>query len=158
MCIEYLFFYRALKAQGIDRNTLPYKGWGQPYCAWIGLVFMTTIVGIYGYTTFLPGASTPPFRTIVHANNTNPLGWFTLSSFFSYYTMCFVFPVLYFSWKIIKRTKIVKPHEADLVWERPTIDAYEAANPPSEVGFWEEIGTMTGLRKRKPVEVGAHVE
>jgi len=27
MCITYLFFYRALKAQGIDRNTLPYKGW-----------------------------------------------------------------------------------------------------------------------------------
>jgi amino acid permease len=32
MCIIYLFFYRALKAQGIDRSTLPYIGWFQPYC------------------------------------------------------------------------------------------------------------------------------
>lgn len=31
MTITYIFFYRALKAQGVDRNTLPYKGWFQPY-------------------------------------------------------------------------------------------------------------------------------
>lgn len=27
MCITYIFFYRACKAQGLDRNTLPYRGW-----------------------------------------------------------------------------------------------------------------------------------
>jgi len=31
MTVTYIFFYRAMKAQGIDRNTLPYKGWFQPY-------------------------------------------------------------------------------------------------------------------------------
>jgi amino acid transporter len=31
MCVTYVFFYRACKAQGLDRNTLPYKGWFQPY-------------------------------------------------------------------------------------------------------------------------------
>jgi amino acid transporter len=32
MCITYIFFYRACQAQALDRNTLPYKGWFQPYC------------------------------------------------------------------------------------------------------------------------------
>lgn len=55
MCTIYIFFYRALKAQGIDRSTLPYVGWLQPYCAWAGLVAMALTVACYGYTTFLPG-------------------------------------------------------------------------------------------------------
>jgi amino acid transporter len=55
MCITYLFFYRALKAQGYDRKNLPYVGWAQPYVAWFGLVTMIFTVGAYGYTTFLPG-------------------------------------------------------------------------------------------------------
>ena len=31
MSVTYIFFFRACKAQGLDRNTLPYKGWFQPY-------------------------------------------------------------------------------------------------------------------------------
>jgi len=31
MSVTYIFFYRACKAQGLDRSTLPYKGWFQPY-------------------------------------------------------------------------------------------------------------------------------
>ncbi|OAG41603.1 hypothetical protein AYO21_04067 [Fonsecaea monophora] len=120
MCIIYLFFYRALKAQGYDRNTLPYRGWGQPYVAWVALIFMIFIVGTYGYTTFLPG-------------------WWDVGVFFSYYTMCFVCPLLYVGWKIVKKTKIVKPEEADLVWERPVIDAYEASFVDKPLGFWQEM-------------------
>jgi yeast amino acid transporter len=59
MCIIYLYFYRALKVQGFDRKQLPYFGWGQPYCAWFGLVTMTFTVIVYGYTTFLPGCKSP---------------------------------------------------------------------------------------------------
>lgn len=53
-CVAYLAFFRALKAQGIDRKTLPYQGWWQPYTAIYGLVgtFVMTFVG--GYTVFLP--------------------------------------------------------------------------------------------------------
>ncbi|KAI3548320.1 amino acid permease [Colletotrichum filicis] len=51
MCTAYLGFYRALKAQGISRDTLPYKAWFQPYAAWYGLIgtfIMTyTMVGIF---------------------------------------------------------------------------------------------------------------
>ncbi|GJC86169.1 general amino acid permease AGP2 [Colletotrichum liriopes] len=54
MCTAYLGFYRALKAQGISRDSLPYKAWFQPYAAWYGLIgtFIMTFVG--GYTVFLP--------------------------------------------------------------------------------------------------------
>jgi amino acid transporter len=59
MCIIYLYFYRALKTQGYDRKQLPYFGWGQPYCAYFGLVTMIFTVIVYGYTTFLPGCKSP---------------------------------------------------------------------------------------------------
>jgi len=43
MCITYIFFYRACKAQGIDRASFPYTGKFQPWCGWIGLVWMSLI-------------------------------------------------------------------------------------------------------------------
>lgn len=55
ICIIYLFFHRALKAQGFNRNDLPYKGWAQPFCGWYGLCALTFVVICYGYTVFLPG-------------------------------------------------------------------------------------------------------
>ncbi|TIA64329.1 putative amino acid permease, partial [Aureobasidium pullulans] len=54
MCVTYVFFYRACKAQALDRNTLPYKGWFQPYCAYLGAAWMIMIVFCYGYTAFAP--------------------------------------------------------------------------------------------------------
>jgi amino acid transporter len=55
MCVTYLRFYEALKAQGIDRRTLPYRAMLQPYAAWYALAgtFVMTFVG--GYMVFLPG-------------------------------------------------------------------------------------------------------
>lgn len=56
MCFTYIRFFEALKAQGISRESLPYKGpLPQPFAAWYGLVgcFIMTFVG--GYTVFLPG-------------------------------------------------------------------------------------------------------
>ncbi|GAB7338909.1 hypothetical protein MBLNU457_5590t1 [Dothideomycetes sp. NU457] len=126
MTVTYLFFYRALKAQGIDRASLPYTGWFQPYCAWISLVWMVFIVGCYGYSSFLP--------------------W-DVSSFFSYYTMVIVAPCLYVFWKVLKRTKVKGPLEADLVWEKPAIDAYEEAFDEPLVGFWKEILYMFRFKK-----------
>ncbi|KAI5263177.1 putative amino acid permease [Aureobasidium subglaciale] len=118
MCITYIFFYRACKAQALDRNTLPYKGWFQPYSAYLGAAWMTMIVFCYGYTSFAP---------------------FSVDNFFIYYTLLLLAPVTYFGWKLIKRTRIIPALEVDLVWERPTIDAYEQTfiDPPQS--FWGEM-------------------
>lgn len=62
-----------------------------------------------------------------------------------------VAPILFILWKLIKRTKFVKPHEADLVWDRPVIDAYEETfyGPPSS--FWKEMLSVSfPLRKLLP--------
>jgi amino acid transporter len=47
--------------------------------------------------------------------------------------------VTFFSWKLIKRTRLLKATEVDLVWERPTIDNYELTfmDPPNS--FWGEM-------------------
>jgi amino acid transporter len=134
ICTTYIFFYRALRAQNIDRRTLPYYGYFQPYSAWIALVWMIFVVTTYGYSTFLPG------------------NW-SVSSFFTYYTMVLAAPLLFFGWKLVKRTKLIKAHEMDLVWDRPVIDAYEATFTEYAPGFWTEVLQMFGLRRsRKEVQ------
>ncbi|TLD36020.1 general amino acid permease agp2 [Venturia nashicola] len=132
MCITYLFFHRALKAQGYDRKNLPYRGWGQPYVAYAGLACMLVTLGIYGYTIFLPG-------------------WWNTGTFFTYYTMVFVCILLFPFWKVLKKTKFIKPDECDLIWERPTIDAYEATIE-KPLGLWEDIGRIFGIKKKQKRE------
>lgn len=62
--------------------------------------------------------------------------------------MVFVCLFLYPFWKILKKTKLVTPEECDLVWERPVIDAYEAATE-KPLGIWEDLGRVVGIKKKK---------
>lgn len=55
ICTSYLCFHRALKAQGISRDSLPYKAWFMPYAAYYGLVATLVMTFVGGYTVFLPG-------------------------------------------------------------------------------------------------------
>ena len=132
MSITFLFYYRACQAQGVDRRTRPYYGYFQPYGAWVALVVQIVVVYTYGYRALVEGDA---------------------KFFFSNYTMQVAAPVLFIGWKLLKRTKLVKPHEADLIWDRPTIDSYEArameTDPP--MGFWKEIGLMFGIGRKKRV-------
>ncbi|WZH44115.1 amino acid permease/ SLC12A domain-containing protein [Fusarium acuminatum] len=130
ICITYVFWYKACQAQGLDRSTLPYYARFQPYSAWISGVFLTGVVCTYGYTVLTPGS------------------W-DIGTFFTYYTMLFLAPFLYFGWKFTKKTKLIKPEEADLVWDRPLIDAYEASYDEEDIGFFREILQMGGIGKKK---------
>ena len=126
ICLTYLNFYYACKAQGVDRKTLPYTGYFQPYCAYIGIVFEFLICLFYGYKIFAD---------------------LTVEKFFQNYTMQLIAPVAFIFWKFFKETKYVKPSELDLEWERPIVDAYEATfvNPP--LGFWTEMGQLIGIKR-----------
>ncbi|KAI1852700.1 hypothetical protein JX266_002241 [Neoarthrinium moseri] len=128
MCITYLFFYYGCKAQGVDRRSFPYTGWGQPYCGWIGLCGMTLVVFTYGYSSFKP--------------------W-SVQNFFIYYTMVILAPVLFFGWKLIHRTKVLNPRTIDLVWERPIVEAYESTFTKPPVGFWTELLHLFTFRKKQ---------
>jgi amino acid transporter len=131
MGTTYLFFYRALKAQGVDRRTLPYRGWCQPYVNIFGLTIVSIVVCIQGYYVFMPGS------------------W-DIGNFFTYYTMIFACLVFFLGWKLIKRTKFVPAATADLAWEKPLIDAYEEATDPP-LGLWEDIWVsfLATIRVRK---------
>ncbi|UPL01988.1 hypothetical protein LCI18_012922 [Fusarium solani-melongenae] len=118
----YIFFYRACKAQDIDRSSFPYRAYFQPFCGYFSLVFLVLLVGASGYAT----------------------------------------PVLFFFWKVIKKTKFVKPLEADLVWEKPMIDEYEASIEDSPTGFWQECidihveRKILGISGRQELEHDLH--
>lgn len=95
LCVTYIRFYKALEAQGISRDTLPYKGWGQPYVAWFGLVCPFVMMFLAGYPVFTKG------------------NWDTPTFLFSY-IMIPLCVVLFIAWKLIKRTKVIKPENVDL--------------------------------------------
>lgn len=105
MSYTFIRFMKACEVQGLSRDTLPYKGWGQPYAAWYALTgcFVMTFVG--GYTVFLPGM------------------WDVPTFFFSY-AMIGVFPILFVFWKVLKRTKWLKPGEVDLLKDVEEIEEY----------------------------------
>lgn len=126
IALTYLNFHKACKVQGVDRKSFPYFGWWQPGCAYVVIVAELLICLFYGY-----GAFQPP----------------NVESFFQNYTMQILAPVLYISWKLIKRTKKVKPEELDLVWERPVVDAYEASFLSPPTGFWLEMGQLIGIKR-----------
>ena len=105
MSFTFIRFKKACEAQGLSRDSLPYKGILQPYLAYYALIgtFIMTFVG--GYTVFLPGK------------------W-NIPTFLFSYTMIGVFPVLFTGWKLLKRTKWLKPEEVDLVRDVEEIDEY----------------------------------
>ena len=72
-----------------------------------------------------------------------------MTTFFQNYALQILCPILYVFWKLFKRTKWLGKYEVDLVWERPTIDAYEATFFGPPVGFWREMVQLTGFWKIK---------
>ncbi|OQO02713.1 hypothetical protein B0A48_12242 [Cryoendolithus antarcticus] len=105
MCLTFLFWRRALMAQGISRDTLPYKAILQPGAAYVGLAFCSVMAFVGGYPVFLPG------------------NWDVPTFIFSYFMIALT-PILFVVWKILKKTKIRKPHEVDLRGEVASIDEY----------------------------------
>ncbi|KAJ5366470.1 hypothetical protein N7541_000411 [Penicillium brevicompactum] len=92
--IIHLGFMRALKARGISRDTLPYKGTWQPYFSWYGLFFNILIILTQGFTAFVPK--------------------FSVTTFFINYLSLILFAVLYIGHKIAFRTEFVKPIDANI--------------------------------------------
>ncbi|KAL7791568.1 amino acid permease/ SLC12A domain-containing protein [Trichoderma ceciliae] len=114
VCVSYLCFHRALKAQGISRDSLPYKAWFMPYAAWYALVWTFVMAFVGGYTVFLPLP-----------------GYWNVPDFLFSYAMIFVYPVLYFGYKFVRKTKILKPEEVDLFEDIDEIEEYQRNYIPS---------------------------
>ncbi|KAJ6630751.1 dicarbixylic amino acid permease [Mycena sp. CBHHK59/15] len=125
--ISHLAFMRALKAQGISRDTLPFKAPFQPHGSWIAVISTTIIVLFKGFDTFLP------FKT---------------DTFVTSYIGLPVFAVLYTGYKIIYRTRTIPAVQVDLRTGLQAIDEAEqrfleeekARGPPSLIHkLWDNL-------------------
>ncbi|KAF5026457.1 hypothetical protein F66182_1444 [Fusarium sp. NRRL 66182] len=61
--VSYIRFTRGLKAQGISRRSMPYRGVLQPYGAYFSLSLTVLIVIFNGYGAFIPHFSASTFTT-----------------------------------------------------------------------------------------------
>ncbi|KAL4068227.1 amino acid permease/ SLC12A domain-containing protein [Scleroderma yunnanense] len=115
--VTYLRFYQGLKAQGIDRTSLPYYTRLQPFAAWYGCI------GTFfsGWSVFLKG----------HWNT---------ATFVTNYIPFILFPILYIGSRFYHGTSPVAPAAMDFKSDIDQILADEVDDPPPRnklEAFWQ---------------------
>ncbi|KAI9706530.1 MAG: hypothetical protein M1836_003536 [Candelina mexicana] len=122
--IAYIQFNKALKAQGVDRNSLIFKSPFQPFLAWFSLIYFAIITLFNGFAVFIHGS------------------W-DITDFFTAYIGVAIYLILLAFWKIFKRTKMVNPAEADIYTGKAALDAEEGnwpeqhpRNVVERIWFW----------------------
>lgn len=124
MNVTFLRFFYACKKQGLDRNTLPYKGWLQPYCAYFCAIACGSFVFLSGFAVFLKG------------------NW-SWSQFIFNYVMIPIDLGIFLFWKFWKKTKFKSLEEIDLHSGLEEVEAHEAnvvVKKPKNV--WERMGRI----------------
>lgn len=112
MVVVFLFWYRALRAQNIDRHAyLPWVAPLMPYWAILAVIVGGSVTLFNGFNVFSP--------------------WDTQGFITSYFAIGF-FIVMFVFWKIWHKTKFVNPAEADIVSGKAEVDA--------ECRIWEDGG------------------
>jgi len=133
--VAYLKFHAALKAQGIDRDTLVFKSPFQPYVAWGSLVYFSIIIIFNGFAVFMYGnwdvSGELSDDSIYYMSTFFAITDWLLSTpdFIISYIGIPVFFTLFFGWKVLKRTKWKTPLEADLQSGKAALDAEDAHWP-----------------------------
>ncbi|VDB91570.1 unnamed protein product [Peniophora sp. CBMAI 1063] len=120
ICVTYIRFYAGMKAQGIDRTTLPYYTNLQPYAAWYAAIFIVIICFFNGFKVFIRGH------------------WDT-ATFVTTYLPVILFPVWYIGARIWKRVPPIKPEAMDFYSNIAEIEAEDVDEPPPRnklEAFW----------------------
>lgn len=118
--ISHIAFMRALNAQGISRESLPYKAMWQPWFSWYGIVFNILIILTQGFTSFMPW-STPDF--------------------FVAYVSVMLFCVLYAGHKLFTKSQFVKPECVDLVTGRKEVEEMYVEVDEKPKTFWQKVSS-----------------
>lgn len=121
ICTAYIMFYKALAAQGIDRNTLVFKSPFQPYLGYGSLAFFSLIILFNGFDSIAGG--------------------FNYQSFITDYIGIPIYFGLFLFWKVFKRTHWRNPAEADIHTGKAALDAVEwperfPRNMAEKIWFW----------------------
>jgi len=96
--VSYIAMIRAMKAQGVDRKIMPYRNILLPWGAYIALAITFIVIIFSGYAAFIPH--------------------FQVDKFVTSYIGIPVYIINILWWKWFKKTKRVRPEEADLVTGR----------------------------------------
>jgi len=106
ICYTHIRWMKVLKAQGVSRDTLPYKAPLQPFGSWFALIATGIITLFKGYDTFMP---------------------FTTDKFITSYIAIPVFLVLWAGYKLFFRSQVIPLHEVDIITGKREIDEEEEA-------------------------------
>ncbi|KAK5382413.1 Proline-specific permease [Exophiala xenobiotica] len=120
MMIVWVGFYKSLQAQGISRDTLPWKAPFMPYHAYIGIGTGITLILFLGFDYFVP--------------------WNTQGFITTYFGIPYVV-VLFVVWKVIKRTKPAKWSEVNIYEGKDQIDR--------ECEYWETVAANADVEKKQ---------
>ncbi|VDC06533.1 unnamed protein product [Peniophora sp. CBMAI 1063] len=106
MCISYshIRFMKALKVQGMSRDSLPYKAPLQPFGSWFALIVTAIITFFKGFDTFIP---------------------FSTSGFVTAYIGLPVFFIFWAGYKLYYKTKMIPADKVDLITGLRDIDEEE---------------------------------
>lgn len=122
--VLYLRFYQGLKAQGIDRRTLPYYSRLQPYAAWYALI-LCVVISLVSMKCWCP-----PVYLLTSSVQFQLSGWevflkggWATDTFITNYLPLILFPILYLGAKYYYRQPIKKAHEMDFVTNIKEIEA-----------------------------------
>lgn len=120
-------FMMACKAQGIDRTRdLAYRSPLQPYGSYAALCICIFIVIIKNFTAFLGNS-------------------FTYKTFITGYIILPIFVFMYFGYKLIHKTSVIKPAEVDLATYRDVVDL-EAERYRKEEEEYQAVRAAEGHR------------
>ena len=117
--ITFIGWYNACKAQGLNRDTLPYKAPYAPYTAYFAIFLGCVVMIFIGFDVFVP--------------------WSTEGFITSYFGLAYALVVFTF-WKVYKKTKFVSSKTADLYSGKAEID--------EECKHWEDGGLIENEKRR----------
>ena len=138
ICITYIRFHKGMKAQGIDRTTLPYYTRVQPFAAWFGAIstFIICLVRRPYYTS-LPNKVLMLFQ--FSGWSVFLKGKWNAANFVTNYLPFILFPILYIGSSLYYRTPTVAPEDMDFVSDIAQIEADETPEDPPKnkaEAFW----------------------
>ncbi|OLL26520.1 Arginine permease [Neolecta irregularis DAH-3] len=115
--LSHIRFMKALKAQNISRDALPFKAPWQPWFSWYGFISVIFILITQGFDVFFQ---------------------FTPAHFFADYLSIILFFVLAIGYKLIKRSEWVNLDYADLYTGRKDAETI-VWSPPEPKNIWEQV-------------------
>ncbi|AET38916.1 Agp2p Ecym_3430 [Eremothecium cymbalariae DBVPG len=119
LCIIYLYFRRAYIAQQDNLPALPFKSWWQPYTAICGLVSVTIMVIVQGYTVF--------YSSLWNVQD-------FLFCYFMVFANIAIYLACYFVWKR-GNDNVLPPNQVDLITGLAEVELHELAHGFDKFAF-----------------------